>query len=982
MKMSRSALRAGPHRSGVVPARRLPALGALLALALAAGPAGAQETARVVGRVVEAGTQSPISGAQVFLTGTSFGTLTGQNGQYLLLNVPRGTYTVRVERIGYKAASQQITVETGPSVTANFQMDQEVLGLDEVVVTGTAGAARKREIGNSVSQINLAEVEEPVVNTDALLQGRTAGVSVLQTGGGAGSGATIRLRGNVSVAMSNQPLIYVDGVRLRSEGYPKNVPPVGYLGRSSNTVASPLNDINPADIERIEIIKGAAATTLYGTEAAAGVIQIFTKRGSTGRAVWTAQMDQGTSKVQSFGLDVPLPPGEQAAGGVTDASHMFLDPWLRDGWRQNYNLSVRGGREDLRYFISGGWENNRGVLPNDVEERTSIRGNFTLTPLPQLQLDVNSSYTNNDIQNTSAGNNAQGVTINAFRRDRNYFGRADREPIDAILDYEIGTAIDRYITGATATYTPLSNFSNRFTVGYDQANVELRQLRPYGFIMAPKGIMSNQRWRNTTLTLDYVGTLDLDLTAETRNSFSFGAQSVSTEESSTSGYAEDFPGPGQPTITSGAKRLAFEERMRVINAGFFVQNLLGFRDRYFLTVGARVDGNSAFGENLGLQMYPKASVSYVLSDEAFWNEAWGEWKLRAAYGHAGRAPGAFDAVRTWQPVGWGNAPAFRTLNVGNPDLGPERTAETELGFDASLLQGRLGVDLTYYHAKTTDALFAVSQTPSMGFLGSQLRNVGTLENRGMELTLRSTLVDRQSWGLELGGTLATNRSKVLDLGGAAPFSLGGMGWIVEGQPAPVMRGECVKNPDEIAEPIVEEDCDYGPNYPVTTVGVNSTLRLPLGMSLTARGEYNGGHYVYDYASSTALGRNVRWPTCFDAYTLMDAGRTNELTAMQRAQCIAKNFENGFTIQPADFFKIREITFSTPLPAVVPGTSNTRLVLSGRNIWRWTNEDWPLFDPEQAGSLDEYGTGMNAKVRAVDNNIPAPAIYTLSLRVVF
>src|SRR5690606_10283340 len=164
------------------------------------------------------------------------------------------------------------------------------------------------------------------------------------------------------------------------------------------------------------------------------------------------------------------------------------------------------------------------------------------------------------------------------------------------------------------------------------------------------------------------------------------------------------------------------------------------KDRYFLTVAMRVDGNSAFGQDFGLQVYPKATVSYVVSDEAFWPETLGQVKLRAAWGHAGRAPGAFDAVRTWNAKPWRGATGFLPENVGNPNLGPERTIEWEAGFDAGLLDDRLTVDVSYYDQRTVDALFQVQQTPSAGFGGSQLENVGEISNRGFEAAVNATFV--------------------------------------------------------------------------------------------------------------------------------------------------------------------------------------------------------------------------------------------------
>jgi len=184
-------------------------------------------------------------------------------------------------------------------------MEQEILGLDEIVVTGTAGAARRREVGNSVARIDLAQVDEPVANVEQLLQSRTPGLVINESAGMTGAGAQIRLRGSVSVSQSNQPLIYIDGIRVKSDAYKKNVPPADFSGRSGNVTASPLADINPEDIERIEVIKGAAATTLYGTEAAAGVIQIFTRRGASGAPRWTIQVDQGFNRLRPFSPRAP-----------------------------------------------------------------------------------------------------------------------------------------------------------------------------------------------------------------------------------------------------------------------------------------------------------------------------------------------------------------------------------------------------------------------------------------------------------------------------------------------------------------------------------------------------------------------------------------------------------------------------------------------------------------------------------------------------
>jgi TonB-linked SusC/RagA family outer membrane protein len=1000
--------------------------GVVAALVLSAGGLSAQ-TGTISGTITSDENQ-PVAGAQVYLIGTGLGTRARDNGRYTIVNVPAGQYRLRAQMLGHRPVEDSVTVIAAQTVTRDLTMQVAALGLDELVITGTAGAARQREIGNSVAQINMSNVQAPPATVGELLQGRAAGMTVMPSSAMAGSGSMIRLRGNVSVAMSNQPLIYVDGVRLRSDGYQRNVPPTGSDLRSGNDIASPLNDINPADIERIEIIKGAAATTLYGTEAAAGVIQIITKSGQAGRPVWTMEVHQGFSRALKFGPDPSRAPpsdtiyacatvvptctgtvqayrdsfpdrfaglperGVSRAGGTS--SYMFIDPWLRNGYRQRYSLSVGGGGEALRYFVSGTLTDEDGVLPNDNEARKVIRGNFTFAPLGDLIVTWNTSYTRDRIVNTAAGNNAHGLTLNAFRRDRNYASNDRPEVVALMLNQELTSEIDHLITGASTSWSPTPSFTNKFTVGWDQAQIENRNLRPFGFILAPTGIISNRKNDYQTLTFDYTGRYVVGLRPDLRSTLSWGGQSVTTDVRETSAYGENFPGPGKPTVSSAGTKLGFEERQRVINAGFFGQAVLDLRDRYFLTVGARVDGNSAFGSDFGLQTYPKAQVAWVASDESFW-PAWSPaMKLRAAWGQSGRAPGAFDAVRTWEPVGWGGSPAFFPRNVGNPDLGPERTSELELGFDAALFGDRLTTELTWYKRDTDRALFSVRQIPSLGFLDSQLKNVGTLESSGWEVVANAVVLRRGELEWSVGGSVYTNDSKVTSLGGAADFSIGNFGWIMEGQPVPMIRTDfCVQNPDQrvplntagVPTPVIlspsaanPNACNHGPNLPTHTYGVQTGLELPHGLSLRARGEYLGGHYMYDGAAYNAVVRSVRWPGCYDFYTLQEAGRANEATALQTARCTVSLTRDSYFIYPADFFKLREVSLSIPIPErLLRGASSARVTLAGQNMWKWLNKDFPVFDPETGNN-----GGFDSRVRSILEHVPPPATYTASMRVTF
>ena len=938
---------------------------AMLALASSppAAPLSAQgSTGTLRGQVTRTSPDGPVTGAQVFVVGTRVGGVTDAQGRYTFTGVPAGTQTVRVIALGFHPLTKTVVVAAGQTATLDFVVATAPVSLDEVVVTGTAGSARKREVGNSIGQVKTSEAPEVTSNVSNMLAGRVAGVTVAGNTGNSGSGAAIRLRGTTSVALTNQPLVYVDGVRTRSDEYPRNGIFTGTTQRGANAYGSPINDINPEDIDRVEIVKGAAAATLYGTDAAAGVIQIFTKRGSQGAARWQAQFNTGINKLQKFGTDsVPL---------------LYMDPFVRNGVRYGGNLQVAGGAGDAtRYLVSGGGDYTEGVLPNDNEKKYQLRTNVDFVPIPKLAMSFSSAYTNNLVSQTPAGNNAQGITLNAFRQNRNYFGTADPDTIRQVLMQDLKSNIDRIILGTTITATPVTNFSSRFTAGWDRAAIDNRNVRPYGFPNAPLGVIQDQRWANNTLSTDWVNSYDFNATRALKITASAGIQYVNSSVSDAVAYSENFPSPSDPTVASGALKNADENRQRVITGGAFGQALFGLHDRYFLTVGARIDGNTAFGTDFGFEVYPKVSGSWVVSEESFWPQSLGSLKLRAAYGAAGRAPTAFAAVQTWSPVGWGGQPAVRPNNYGNKDLGPERTSELELGFDEIALSGRLNVEFTYFDATTTDAIFNVRTVPSNGFLNNILKNVGEMKKSGIEVAVTGTIVDRPTFGVNAGLNLSTNHSEVVSLGGAPAFSVGNFGWVIEGQPAPVIRGKVIRNPDAVGvAPDTASNYAFGPSQPTKIIGGSLSIRTWRNISIAARGEYQAGAYINEDASYQAISRSVLWPTCFGAYAKQAAQQP--LTVKETLMCIPANARQEMFIFKADFFKIRDITLTIPLGRAIPRSTNSSLVFSAQNIFRH-NYGMPMFDPEMSGN-----DGFNPTVRYISEHIPAPATFLTSLRISF
>ncbi len=768
----------------------------------------------ITGQALDATTRRPLIGVQVFIPETGRGTLTDSNGRFVLTNVEAGSITLRAQMIGYGSVEAVVSVVSGETVTANLMLQPEALSLDELVVTGTGGSARVREIGTTVSRLDAQEMENlPAARPQDILMGRVAGVSVNLGGGQPGQEGSIRLRGNNSISQGNQPLIYVDGVRIYSEHTPSGP------GTSSGSLG--LNSISPNDIERIEIVKGAAASTLYGTEAAGGVIQIFTKKGFSGTPQWRAELGYGVSTIGHYGPnwnkeDNPTGSYMNECRGpnfvdyrgqrIDDVTCPESGSWAKDGPIQNLSLSVRGGAGDVAYYLAGFVNAEESTAPQGWGRRGGFRGNISFRPFTALQLDWNNAYTRSINRFLPEGGGV-GTFIGQATRGPGITYRIDGEPAAGLLlrnqtyDWK-----DHFVTGATVTYDQTPSISHRLTAGFDYNVLTGQDLYEFGHGLYPTGQISARDWRNTVMSLDYAGSFSLGAPERISSTLSWGGQYFYNNNRIVNSTSVEFAGPGDPTLSSGARREVNESRTRVVNAGLFLQEVLGFRDRLFLTGGIRFDGNSAFGSDFGIQAYPKLSASYVISDHDFWPDQLVEsLRLRAAIGESGKAPGAFDAVRVWNPIAADDGrPGFTPSRLGNAELGPERTREVEAGFEAASLGGRLAVELTWYRQNVIGALVPVQPPPSQGFLNTQLENIGRLRNQGVEIATDFSLLQTAAidWSARLN--YSTTHSKALDLGGQA-ISIGSQNEVLEGYPIPVFVGAKIMNPDEYANPIIEQD---------------------------------------------------------------------------------------------------------------------------------------------------------------------------------
>lgn len=956
--------------------RRSPLFAVIALLALAPfAPALSQNTGSIEGTVTAVAGGRPLSDVQVTVVGTSLGGRTDDQGRYRVGAVPAGSHNVRTQRIGFASVTRPIAVAAGQTATLNFSIAEAALSLDAVVVTGTAAESRKKEVGNAMATIDMKPLEvEPVKNTQDILAGRGPGITVMQNSGQPGAGGVVRLRGTNSISQSNSPVVYVDGVRIYSDNGP--------LTPSARQSTLALNDIRADDIERIEIVKGAAATTLYGTEASGGVIQIFTKRGSAGAPQWNLSAGVGTNFMGHVGPKSD-PTGlffNKCSGpDLHDAfGTPFVDPtcpasgsWLKTSVPQRYSLSVRGGTDAMSYYLSTNYDDNPGVVGPSDAKNGGFRGNFSFTPAKNLLFNVNSSYERKYIRWLPDGNLANGMTLNVMRGASNNFkgGKGECGGITItcvtnayILDQDIENNGDHFITGATLSYSPFPAFTNRFNLGFDYNYSDNKSVLPFGFLNLVTGSINSQTWNHTKLSLDYAGSYQHSLrSANLMSTSSWGGQVFDDHERLTGVTGQGFSGPSDPTLESAATvTLGVDRRPRVVNAGFFLQEMVGWRDRLFVTTGLRVDGNSNFGSNFGLQTYPKVSASYVLSEEDFWPTRFlPTFKLRAALGESGKAPGPFDKSRTWDPVsGDAGKPGVTVAQLGDPNLGPERTRELEAGFDASSPGDWVSIEATYFRARTYDALIGVTLPPSNGYNRTQLQNVGTVQNEGLELSISPVLVRSANLDLRARFSGTWMRSNAIDLNGQN-ISTGLGSYVREGRPVPSLFGSIINNPDAVGvAPIVTPDQYIGPVYPPRLLSSQLTLGFLRRFSADAIVDYQGGGYLTNFVGyQNALSPRNVWRPCYDIQQQLKAGSNAGITARDQGRCaVDRTIANSdFWASKTDFVKLRSISLAYEVPQrFVRYAKSATVIFSAQNLLRWTKYDG--LDPEANDATDAAGSG--------------------------
>jgi len=877
-----------------------------------------------------------------------------------------------------------------------------------------------------------------------MLSTTVPGVRVMLGGGEVGTGGNVRIRGASSLTLNSQPLLYVDGVRVNENNADLGL--VGGVGVDSSQPPSRLNDLNPEDIASIEIIKGPAAATLYGTEASSGVINIITKRGARGAPQFTLTSKQGVAFIPDVENAFPEIFYPSSSGEIVQVNLLKSDrvtgeypgdtisygPWFQTGHSQSYAATLSGGNENLAYYFSADWDRDEGAVSYNWKRRTSARANLNYTPSEKLDIDFGLGYVRSRMRSAGAqqpittsiiwgcpspgcqpGTGLPNALDGAFR---GYLAYLPERYVDDIEGYE---NINRTTLTTTLRHRPYDWLTHRLTVGGDFTEQGLsslyRRIADVGSLY-PNGRKSLSVSNTTYLNADYAAIATYAMNENLSFETSAGLQYYEKRIESQFAQGDIFPVRQLETVTSGAIKSAQEDFLQNKTLGAYVQEQIAWRDRVYITGAVRGDDNSAFGENFDFVVYPKVSVSWVLSEEPFFQgiPLLSTLKLRSAWGRAGQQPDLFAALRTYEPqVGEGGTPTLTPENLGNPDLEPEVGEELEVGFDLGLLDERVGVEFTYYTKKTKDAIVQVPVAPSSGFPGFQFTNLGEIANWGWELGLRGNAYTSDDVSVDLGFTFSTNSNEVRDIGDV-PFILqnASMGlYHVPGFPLATFFHRRVVSADlntsgtrNVATNAMCEGGEFIPGTEFSKGGgapvpCSQAPRVPWGDPLPG--------WEGSFSSTVTLFRDLQIYALVDfvgdyhmSYGDVRASHMsfrNSRAILERTDPILLAYDDaaigGTRRQPGlmngGFAKLRSISATYTLPELWSakwGASRTTFTLAGENLFTiWVAQEYDfghrLMDPERrtiTGSATEPGTLGGY----VQEGWPQLTRFSASLRVTF
>ena len=930
-------------------------------------PSLADAQRRITGRVSGEGGE-PLLGASVQVVGTALGSYTNESGEFAI-TAPAAEVGLRFRRLGYKG-----TVVTVPSnqTEVNVTLQRDVLQLEEQVITGEATTVARQNLANDVATVTSEDLTRvPAPTIENVLQGRLAGATVQANSGAPGGGMQVQLRGITTINASIDPLYVVDGVLMSNDAISSGANAITNAagGGNASNQDNPVNrmaDLNPNDIERIEVLKGASASALYGSKAANGVIVITTKRGTVGRPQFTV-----TQRVGVFDLSNKLGSRAWTLADALGAFNPDDDPDVEAEITRQFNngkldleeelygendlsyetiASARGASGQTSFFLSGLLKRDAGIMRGTGYTKRSLRANVAQGIGSRVTLDVTSNLVHALTQRSLSNNDNSGTSYYMVLPFTPSF--ADLEPVDGIYPdnmFERSNPLEtrdkllndenvyRFSGSANLKWSAIASERQNLTFsligGADQFNQKNDIISPRDLEFEPQDglpgtlVRGNANSVNSNFAASFVHQFypSSRLFSATTSA---GVQRSRVRQSTGLVTVRDVL-PGQGNIDRGSNAVV-EENQELTNdfAIFAQEEVLAFDERLLVTVGGRAERNSNNGDREKFYLFPKASASYRITELSdFFNEI----KLRAAWGRSGNQPLYGMKFTTYTSGSYEGQNALQTdLIAGDPDIKPELQTEIEGGIDATFWGGRSSLTFSVYQKSIEDLILQRTAAPSSGFQ-TQLINGGELRNRGVEAEFAVTPLRTSNLSWIARATFTLNRSEITSLP-VPTFQTGGFGTslgalqIEEGESATQIVG----NDTLGGELITRKLGDVSPDF-------------QLGFA----NEFTWGNW--------RLFGLIDWKQGGDMINLTellyDAGGNSE-DFEEGGRRITDWAVVGLTrpyIQDGSYVKIREITLSYSLPENLAGllfrgqARGARIELSGRNLFTFT--DYRGVDPE-------------------------------------
>jgi TonB-linked SusC/RagA family outer membrane protein len=786
---------------------------------IGATPALAQ-TGTLTGTVTDSETGDPVPGANVSFVDLNRGAATDVDGNYTIENVPVGTHTLRASFVGYQTYTTDVTIEANQTVTQDIELNSGAVGLDEVVVTGYGQRKTAGEVTGSVSNISNDDIEDvPAQNVESLLQGRASGVTLSATSGNPGAGFEVDIRGRGSINAGSRPLYIVDGVQ------------VSFEQGSEVTDRSPLNALSPGDIESIQVLKDAAASAIYGSQASNGVVLIETKSGRQGdvevslnfeggvrfqsrrfdlanRDQWAEINQEAFEDYPSYGFRENILPafGYDSDTPVEKLRDFRWQDWLFDpGGHTKVGFSANGGDEDTQFFLSGNIEQTGGALKTKAVnyDNKSIRANITQQLTEDLNVQLNLGLNNEE----DAGVCQDGFFINCpfyqaigeeppisypYNDDGSYNPNTEQSAVynpALFLNEETRTVNTTQLIGSiTPTYQLTPWLSAKAQFGIDWQDAEEYDYSTPEFARSEGGVLS--RRFNDVTNLTFNGTLNADYTFGGSHNVSgllgteYRREYEEEEETGFQGFNNSLL-----RVPAAASEVGFFQgfntEYRVFS--YFGRANYNYDGRYIATVTMRYDGTSRFGSDQRFGLFPSGSIGWRLSEENFFNiDAVDDLKFRVSYGVTGNSDIGNFSARGLYGIGgsYRDQVGIRPFQLTNPRLSWEEKRELNVGVDWSLWSGRLTGSLNLYRSVNDELLLNRPLPRSSGF-GSITENAGKVQNQGIEFDLSTVNIQTEDFRWSTRFNVSVTQNEVLDL-------IGDLEELNSGSVLPIAEGHAIE----------------------------------------------------------------------------------------------------------------------------------------------------------------------------------------------